>query len=278
MATVAAVQFDPSLGDVEGNLDRVAGLAGEAVDRGAGLVVFPECSLSGYQVDRAQALSASVEMVGPELDRLRRVAERLDTTMVVGVLERLGHVLYNSAVTFVPRREPVVYRKTHLPRMGVDRFCAPGDLPYRSVSTPIGSVGVLICYDLRFPEPARLLALAGVELLAVPTNWPSTATDYADFLLRARASENRLAIVVADRCGVERGVSYLGRSQVLSAQGTVIAEAGTGPELLVHRIEERSVDDRHVAGRPDGPEGLLADRRVDLYDLLDMSLMHGSPS
>jgi predicted amidohydrolase len=277
IAVVAAVQFDPRPGDVEGNLGRLEALASEAVDRGAELVVLPECCLSGYQLDRPQALAAAVDMRGPELDRLRGLSEGLAATLVIGALERAGDTLYNSAVTVVPGRSPVVYRKTHLPRMGVDVYCAPGDTPYRPISTPIGSIGVLICYDLRFPEPARLLALAGVELLAVPTNWPSTATDYAEFLLRARASENRLAVVAADRCGAEREVSYLGRSQVLDAQGTVLLEAGSGPEILVHPIDQRDAEDRRVLGRPDGPEGLLADRRIDLYDVQDLSMLQRSP-
>jgi predicted amidohydrolase len=161
--------------------------------------------------------------------------------------------------------------------MGVDMACVPGEAPFRLITTPVGSIGVLICYDLRFPEPARLLALAGAELLAVPTNWPTTATDYPDFLLRARASENRLAIVAADRCGAEAGVAYLGRSQVISGQGAVIAGAGAGPDTIVATIEREVGGDR-VAGRPDGPGGLLADRRGDLYDLVDKSMMQESAS
>jgi len=146
------------------------------------------------------------------------------------------------------------------------------------VVTPVGRIGVLICYDLRFPEPSRILALAGAEVLAVPTSWPSTATDYPDFLLRARASENRLAIVAADRCGNELDGQFLGRSQIVSFDGTVIAEAGTGDETLIASMDASAgLGARRIAGRPDGPAGLLADRRIDLYDLSDRLSFERSP-
>jgi predicted amidohydrolase len=265
--TVAAVQFEPALGDVPGNLARLEVLAGKAAGRGASLVVFPECSLSGYELERDEAARVAVDSTGPEVRRLRGMADRLDVTLVVGLLERSADALFNAALTLVPDRGPVVYRKTHLPRMGVDRFCARGDGPYRPVATPIGLIGVLICYDLRFPEPARLLALAGARLIAVPTNWPATATDYPEFLLRARASENRLAIVAADRMGEDRGVHYLGRSQIVAADGTVLQEAGLDEAVLIQALGGPADDWAPVAGHPDGPGGLLADRRPDLYAL-----------
>ena len=266
--TIAAVQFAPRLGHTAANMDRVAELIEQVSRESVALAVFPECSLSGYHLARDAAEVAAVEIPGPETRRLADLADRFRMTLVVGLLERTPTGLYNAAVVFRPGQAIVSYRKTHLPQMGVDRFCLRGGDAYRPIDTPIGAIGVLICYDLRFPEPARLLALGGATLLAVPTNWPTTASDYPDFLLRARASENRLPIVAADRCGTDVEVAFLGRSQIVGYDGAVIAEAGSQDETLVASLELGTAPGtRRIAGRPDGPEGLLADRRSDLYEL-----------
>lgn len=265
---VAAVQFAPRFMDVEANLGSVTELLTMAARSGVELAVFPECSLSGYLLDRDEAMASAVEVPGPVTDRLGALADSLETTLVIGLLEQTAYGLHNTAITFIPHGVPAIYRKTHLPRMGVDRFCAPGTKPYLPVETPVGSLGVLVCYDLRFPEPARILALAGARMLVVPTNWPATATDYPDFLLRARASENRVPIVAANRSGMERGGQFIGRSQVVAFDGTVVAEAGDGEEtLIVHLESDPGPAGGRVAGLPDGPGGLLADRRNDLYEL-----------
>jgi predicted amidohydrolase len=246
----------------------VAELIGQVSRESVALAVFPECSLSGYHLARDAAEVAAVEIPGPETRRLSDLADRFRMTLVVGLLERTSTGLYNAAVVFRPGQAIVSYRKTHLPQMGVDRFCQRGRDAYRPIDTPIGAIGVLICYDLRFPEPARLLALSGATLLAVPTNWPTTASDYPDFLLRARASENRLPIVAADRCGTDVEVAFLGRSQIVGYDGAVIAEAGSQDETLVASLELGTAPGtRRIAGRPDGPGGLLTDRRSDLYEL-----------
>lgn len=277
--TIAAVQFAPRLGQTAANTDRVAGLIESLSREGISLAVFPECSLSGYHLARDAAEVAAVEIPGPETRRLSDLADRFRMTLVVGLLERTPAGLYNAAVVLRPGQAIVTYRKTHLPQMGVDRFCQQGGGPYRPIDTPIGPIGVLICYDLRFPEPARLLALGGATLLAVPTNWPTTASDYPDFLLRARASENRLPIVAADRCGTDVEVAFLGRSQIVGYDGAVIAEAGAQDETLVASLELGAAPGRRrIAGRPDGPGGLLADRRSDLYDVSDRERYERSPA
>jgi 5-aminopentanamidase len=102
---------------------------------------------------------------------------------------------------------------------------------------PIGRIGMAICYDIRFPEPARLLALQGAETIAFPSNWPvvervAPPSRIPDVLTRARALENRVHLAVANRAGEERGSRFLGRSQLVDVFGTVLAEAGSGEALL----------------------------------------------
>jgi len=266
--SIAAVQFAPRFMNVEANVGRVTELLTSVARSGAALAVFPECSLSGYLLDRDEAIACAVEVPGPVTDRLAGLADSLEITLVIGLLEQTAYGLHNTAITFIPHGVPAIYRKTHLPRMGVDRFCTPGTAPYLPIETPIGPLGVLVCYDLRFPEPARILTLAGARTLVVPTNWPATATDYPDFLLRARASENRVPIVAANRSGMERGGQFIGRSQIVAFDGTVLAEAGVDEEILIAHVEsDPGPVGGRVAGLPDGPGGLLADRRPDLYQL-----------
>ena len=267
---VAAAQFESIPGDVEANLALALEGVRTAVERGARLVVLPEAALSGYALDRDEMGPAAIEADGQALDTLARLGVVGDATIVVGFLEHAAGRFYNAAATIVPGRPPVIYRKAHLPRMGIDRYVEPGDRPFAVVDTPVGPLGTLICYDLRFPEPARVLALSGAGMIAAPSAWPASATDYPEFLLRARASENRLLIVAADQCGTGRGVTFLGRSQVVRADGAVVAEAGAGAQVLTASFGPESVAAaRRVAGSPDGPAGLLADRRPELYRGLD---------
>src|SRR5262249_24628069 len=151
---------------------------------------------------------------------------------VVGLLERGADALYNSAALIGPEGVIACYRKAHLPGLGLDRLVAHGNTPFAVHDTPIGRIGLAICYDIRFPEPTRLLALQGAELVAFPSNWPSVErlappSAIPDVLTRARAIENRVFLAVADRAGEERGSRFLGRSQLVDVFGKVVAEAGS---------------------------------------------------
>jgi predicted amidohydrolase len=159
----------------------------------------------------------------------------------------------------------------------VDRFTTPGDIPYRVHDLPIGRLGILICYDLRFPEPPRILTLRGAQILALPTNWPESSAIQPDVFTRSRAAENRIFVLAADRVGEERGARFLGRSQIVAPDGTVLREAARdAQELLLADIEPAEADIKHVVVRAGEHEmDCLADRRPDLYTELaqDMQLM-----
>jgi predicted amidohydrolase len=165
------------------------------------------------------------------------------------------------------------YRKTHIPFQAVDRFVTPGDIPLHVVETPIGRVGMLICYDLRFPEPARVLALSGVQIIANLTNLPPPGWVQPEFIFRARAAENRVWLVCADRVGTERGVEFIGRSAIVGPSGVTLAEAGeSAEEMLVQRIVPSEADEKDLVFDPGVYEmHLLSDRRADLYGALTAS-------
>jgi predicted amidohydrolase len=272
--TVAAVQTDPRLGDVAGNLDRIASWTRRAANEGAQLVVFPECAVNGYRYDsREEALGDAQTVPGPAADLLEGVAAETGVHVAVGIVERDGDRLYNCAALIGPDGFVTKYRKTHIPFQAVDRFVTPGDIPLHVVETPIGRIGMLICYDLRFPEPARVLALSGVQIIANLTNLPPPGWVQPEFIFRARAAENRVWLVCADRVGIERGVEFIGRSAIVGPSGVTLAEASeSAEEMLVQPIVPSEADEKNLVFDPGVYEmHLLRDRRADLYGALTAS-------
>lgn len=268
MVRVAAVQMQPALLDVQANLERVLEAAGRASARGARLIVFPEMALSGYALTPDEALAAAQPIPGPATDSLRAACAAGGCALVVGMLERdADGTLYNAAVLVDQLGVRAAYRKTHLPLLGVDRYLAAGDSFAPPVETPAGRLGMLICYDLRFPEPLRVHALRRAQVVALPTAWPAAATLYPEFMARCRAAENRLVLIAANRVGEERGTRYLGRSVIVAQDGALLAEASPQAEdLLLAEIDPAGSDVKHLVFQPGEYElDLFGDRRPELY-------------
>jgi 5-aminopentanamidase len=269
---VAVAQTAPELGAKERNLGQVVARLEEAAAQHARLVVFPECALSGYLLDDLDDLEQLAEPVpGPAIERLAEVCADLRVYTVVGLLEKGTDAIYNSAVLVGPDGMIALYRKTHLPGLGLDRLVAHGNIPFAVHQTPVGRIGMAICYDIRFPEPTRLLALHGADIVVIPSNWPAVErvappSAIPDILTRARAIENRVFLAVADRAGEERGSRFLGRSQLVDVFGTVVAEAGSDEALLYADFDlalARQKDFVYTPGRFE--THWFADRRTDLY-------------
>lgn len=268
---VAVAQMDPKLGQNESNLARILALFREAAEAGARLVVFPECAVSGYGFATLEAGYAAAETIpGPATDALAAACRETGAYAVVGLLERDGiENVYNSAALIGPEGVVGVYRKAHLPLLGVDRFTTPGDSGFRVWETTIGRVGIIICYDLRFPEAARVLALAGADIIALPTNWPDGSQNAPHLVTRTRALENRVFLLACNRCGEESGFWFFGHSQITDPGGNVLAEAGAGEEVCYAEIEPGLARQKRIVLRPDAFElDTVGDRRPDLYGAL----------
>ena len=181
-------------------------------------MVFPECAITGYAaVDAEETRRIAIDPAFLEPLRGRSV--------LLGALQREEGGVHNVAILFLPDGSRHEYRKTHLPFMGADRFCVPGDR-LEPVDTPWGRLGVLVCFDLRFPEAARSLALRGADLILVPTNWPQGAEVSADHVALARAAENRVFVATCNRVGTERSFRFVGRSKIVGLDGVPLAAAG----------------------------------------------------
>jgi len=266
---VAVAQLEPQLGAKERNLEACLARLDEAATAGAELLVLPECAIPGYMFDSAEeAMPFAEEIPGPSTEAFADSCRRLEVHVVCGLLERDGDQLRNSAVLVGPDGLLGSYRKTHLPFLGVDRFTVPGDeLPV--YDTPLGRIGLEICYDLRFPEVTRALALKGADLVAHPTNFPMAARVQTELITVARAAENRIYLLTANRVGKERGGEFCGWSQIVDPYGRRLAEAGETEEaLLVAEVDvERARDKNHVI--PGEYElYLFGDRRPELYGAL----------
>jgi predicted amidohydrolase len=266
---VAVAQLDPKLGEKERNLETCLARLEAASAAGAELLVLPECALPGYMFESAdEALPFAEEIPGPSTEALADACRRLDAYVVCGLLERDGDALRNAAVLVGPDGLVGTYRKTHLPFLGVDRFVAAGD-ELNVWETPLGRIGVEICYDLRFPEATRTLALKGADLVAHPTNFPVAARIQTELITVARAAENRVYLLTANRVGKERWAEFCGRSQIVDPYGTRLAEADEAEEtLLVADVEVEKARDKDYVVPGDYELYLFGDRRPELYGAL----------
>ena len=268
---VACQQIAPLVGDLDGNRRLTREAVREAVAAGARLVVVPELSTSGYVFESAEEARACAEPAdGPALRGWAEEAARGDAVVVGGFCE-LGDDgrLYNSAAVVGSTGVIAVYRKIHL----WDReqlVFEPGPEPAPVVETRIGRVGVCICYDLNFPEMARGLALAGADILTVPTNWPLFPRPEGErpievALAMATAHLNHLFVAACDRYGPERGVEWTGGSVICDEWGWRLAGPieGNGQGLLLADCELARARDKAWGERND----VLGDRRPELYGL-----------
>jgi predicted amidohydrolase len=265
----AVAQMEPKLAEKERNLDACFACLEEAAAAGAELLVLPEMAIPGYMFDSAEeALPYAEEIPGPSTEAFERECRRLGMHAVCGLLERDGDTLYNAAILVGPDGLIGSYRKTHLPFLGVDRFVVPGD-ELNVYDTPLGRIGVIICYDLRFPEVTRTLALKGADIVCLPTNFPMAAKVQTELITVARAAENRIYLLAANRVGKERTGEFCGWSQIVDPYGTRLAEAGETEEaLLVAEVDVQKARDKDYVVPGEYELYLFGHRRPELYGAL----------
>jgi len=277
---IGLVQMSCSL-DPNENLAKAEWKVREAAARGAQIVCLQELFRSQYFCrDENAALFALAEAVpGPSTQTLGKLARELGVVIVTSLFERRAAGLYHntSAVISTDGEIAGLYRKMHIPDdpLYFEKFYfTPGDLGFKSISTPFGRLGVLVCWDQWYPEGARIAALSGADILIYPTaiGWhPSEKAEYGAAQLdawrtiqRSHAIANGIYVAAVNRVGfegpAEKGLEFWGSSFVADPFGQVIAQASTGEEEILiaecdpHRMEEV---------RRNWP--FLRDRRIDAY-------------
>ena len=232
---IAAVQMNPKIMRNRENLDKILLKTKSAASNGADLIVFPECALTGYVfASREEAIPFMETIPGPSTDRLIACCKELSVYVIVGLLEIDAGSCFNVAVLMGPQGLVGKYRKNHLPFLGIDRFIDPGDKPFQVYKTPVGNIGIHICYDCNFPESARVMMLLGADILILPTNWPEGREKVAKYVINTRAYENKAHLVAVDRIGRERGVRFIGSSKIIDAWGDMLAEASSDDEEIIY--------------------------------------------
>ncbi|MCF6284959.1 MAG: hypothetical protein L3K26_07200 [Candidatus Hydrogenedentes bacterium] len=256
------VQFDVAFGDWDANAKQVRVLMEEAQE--ADLLVLPELAFSGYDFrDKAELATLAEPFAdGPTRVLLTELAQANNVVLVAGYAEAAPEGCYNSAMLVCPAGTAHNYRKIHRFNQEQDVFL-PGDKAPAVVETPVGRIGMMICFDWFFPETARCLALAGAQIIAHPSN---LVLPWCQQSMFARSIENGIFTITANRIGTEsrteRSLTFTGGSQVLSNHGEELAKAPTDrPDVEYAALNPEEADDKCIAGRND----LLADRRPTLY-------------
>jgi predicted amidohydrolase len=259
---IAAAQISCALGDVEANLRKIRDFSARAREGGAELIVFPEVAETGYSMAIIAAGATSwTEGAVPEL---QKIAKDLSIAIICGVSEREGDSIYNSQV-FIDASGDIFgsYRKTHLftgTPIGEDECFLPGD-KLKSFSFGGFRLGLSICYDLRFPEIYRTLAIeqkANVFILS--SAWPFPRIEHFRTLVGARAIENQSYMISSNRVGTDEGVTCCGSSAIIDPYGVILASASTDrEELILADVSEEVITS--VRNRM----AVFAQRRPDVY-------------
>ncbi|MEU8571086.1 carbon-nitrogen hydrolase family protein [Streptomyces pathocidini] len=247
---------------VQDSLAALDGAARRAASAGARLLVAPELYLTGYAIgDALPSLAEPAD--GPGARRVAEIAAEHRLAIAYGYPERAGDTLHNSAQLIGADGSRLAnYRKTHLFGEFETGSFTPGDTPVVQADLDGVRVGLLICYDVEFPENVRAHALAGTELLLVPTALMRPYEIVPNTVVPARAWESQLYIAYANRCGPEGDFHFAGLSCLAAPDGTARARAGTGEDLVVADADPGFLQ----ASRAEN--SYLGDRRPELYGSL----------
>jgi len=278
MTRVVCHQLAPVIGELESNCETVVSSVTAAVAAGADVVVLPELATSGYvleSMDEARSLAITTDH-----DVFARVTQVLAGSMsvaVFGFCERgEAGLVHNSAAVVTAEGVLAVYRKTHLWDTEKHFFTPGSELP-PVVDTAAGRIGVLVCYDLEFPEMTRHLGVLGAELVVVPTNWPWGPRPEGERpvevgIAMAAARTNRMVIACCDRTGTERGQEWTAGTTIIGSDGWVVTTCdNTG--IASADVDLAPTRNKRLSPRND----LFGDRRTDLYQPAVGILSRGRP-
>ena len=259
---VGFIQNNPVFGEIEYNLSIAESLL---IQNTADLTILPELFSTGYHFLNKEETFNLSEVIpeGPTTQSLIRICKKNQTAVIAGIAERDGNHLYNSAVIVGKHGYLGKYRKIHL--FGTEKTCFDrGNLPLTVFDIGAARVGVMICFDWRFPETARTLALGGADIIAHPSN---LVLPHCPQAIITRCLENRIFIVTADRIGTEERIpgypiNFIGQSQVVDPDGSILYRASEKEEeAQVVDIDINNARNKFI----NSSDNLFTDRRTDLY-------------
>ena len=244
--------------EIDENLKSIRSKAISAARQGADLIIFPELYLTGYNIGRTiQELAEPAD--GPACKRAAEIAREANIAILYGYPERFGNKVYNSALLIDRAGKTLAnYRKTHLYGIYEKSCFKPGESLIMAELEGL-NIGILICYDVEFPEALRALGYAGADFIAVPTALMEDYCRVANHVVPTRAYESEVFVAYVNRCGIEGDTIYCGRSCLVGPDGRDILRAGKGEELLIAEVDKRTI----AEARELNP--VLKDVRPDLY-------------
>jgi predicted amidohydrolase len=235
---VALAQISCKVGDKENNLKTIEKTINQAKAKGANLIIFPELALTGYVCkDLVYELAEPVPN-GPSIRQITKTAKRQNVHVIFGMIEsseKAAGVLHNTAVLVGPKGFIGKYQKMHLPTHSVfeeKRYFRPG---YQTpvLETDIGRIGLIICYDIFFPEITRVIRLKGAQLIACISASPSVRRGFFEILTTARAMENTVFVTYTNLVGIEDGLQFWGGSRIIAPNGNIMAQAKYDEEDII---------------------------------------------
>jgi predicted amidohydrolase len=240
----ALIQMDIVLGDVEANRKKALAMMEQGLRSGAELFVLPEMWTTGYKLDQIHKLGEPED--GPSVQMLRSFAQQHKVDVVGGSMaETRGGKVYNTAYAINQNGDVIgKYSKIHLiGLMAEDKYISPGTSK-SLFDLCFGKVGMIICYDLRFTELPRALALGGAQALFVPAEWPTVRGKHWLALNTARAIENQMFVIAVNRVGKDEGNVFFGNSLVINPWGEILAQGSEDKEeVIIADVDFASVAD-----------------------------------
>ncbi|HYT34896.1 MAG TPA: nitrilase-related carbon-nitrogen hydrolase [Ktedonobacteraceae bacterium] len=263
---VAAIQFEPALGEKEKNVTALLNLVEEAAQHEARLIVLPEMATTGYCWESRAEVAPYVEPIpGPTTERFQQVAASYGCIIALSLpeVDPSTEVYYNSMALIGPEGVIGSYRKIHS-YIAEPRWARDGDLGMPVWETPLGRLAGLVCMDAEYFESARIPALHSADVLLFPTNWLDEKSPSGTWM--ARAFENGVYFIGANRYGNERGVQFSGGSCVLNPDGSIQAYLDDGEGIVYGEIDLSRCRDKRWGPAKEEPWGnRLADRRPSEY-------------
>ncbi len=267
---LALAQIAPRATDKGGNLKLIEKATVDARKKGADLVIFPELSLTGYVV-KDQIYSLAETIPGPSTQALEKLARKTGAHVIFGMpelSEKTQSTIYNAAVLVGPKGLIGKYRKMYLPTHSVfeeKRYFRAG-YDAAAFDTELGKIGLIICYDIFFPEVSRLTRLEGAQLTVCISASPAVRRAYFETLTVARALENTNFLAFVNLAGIEDGLQFWGGSRLIGPQGRILAKAKYDePDLVISEVDYADI-------RPVEPfVPTLRDLRPELFDKLKES-------
>lgn len=252
---VAVGQMDVKLGDKEANIAKAEEFVSRGVEEKAELICLPELFTTGFAKENLAELAE--EIPGKTTKKLANLAAKNSIHIAGSILEKSGEKIYNAGVLVSPEGIVGKHRKTHLFLEEAARLAAGTE--YVTTDTRLGKIGLLVCYDAIFPEAVRAVSLHDCDVVLLPANWMNPFLDQWRLATSARALDNQVWLVAANRVGSDETYTYFGRSRIVNPYGQTVLECGEGEEVGVAEVDfGKSTEFRKIVN-------FLADRKPKTY-------------